>query len=96
MAKLHPLLEPYVPTAADPFDAVKAAHLLNRAGFGGTREEIDKVRKLGPAGAVDWLFDFPDSGAEAQNPQDLPDFSAIENFPKDFRELRRMFQGKSK
>ena len=64
MSKLHALLEPYAPAAGDPFDAVKAAHLLNRAGFGGTAEEIEKVRKLGPGGAVDWLLDFPDAGAE--------------------------------
>ena len=32
MAFLHPLLKPYKPSADDPFDALKAAHLLNRAG----------------------------------------------------------------
>ena len=36
MARSHPLLQPYKPTPEDPFDLVKAAHLLNRAGFGGT------------------------------------------------------------
>ena len=96
MSKLHALLEPYVPTSADPFDAVKAAHLLNRAGFGGTAEEIKKVCAEGSAAAVDRLLGFPDAGAEAQNPHDLPDFSAIADFPKNFRELRRMFQGKDK
>ena len=95
MAISHALLRPYEPTAADPFDAVKAAHLLNRAGFGGTAEEIEKVRKLGPAAAVDWLLSFPDAGAEKQNPSDLPDFSAIKDFPKNFRDLRRMFRDKS-
>jgi hypothetical protein len=34
MARLHPQLQPFVPTDADPFDEVKAAHLLSRAGFG--------------------------------------------------------------
>ena len=39
---------------------------LNRAGFGGTAEEIDKVLKLGPMDAADWLMDFPDAPAEEQ------------------------------
>ncbi|HVE53908.1 MAG TPA: DUF1800 domain-containing protein, partial [Ramlibacter sp.] len=99
MSKLHKLLQPYEPTGADPFDAVKAAHLLNRAGFGGTEAEVEKVRALGPAGAADWLLSFPDAGAEKQADgkasPDLPNFAAIENFPKNFRELRAMVQGKS-
>ena len=33
-------LQPYRPTDADPFDGVKAAHLLNRAGFGGSPGEV--------------------------------------------------------
>src|SRR6476469_515544 len=95
MSALHRLLEPYQPTDADPFDAVKAAHLLNRAGFGGTAEEVEKVRKMGPAAAVDWLLDFPDAGAETQDPQDIPDLSSVEGFAKNFREMRTMFQGKT-
>src|SRR2546422_10941710 len=95
MSKLHPLLQPYEPSANDPFDAVKAAHLLNRAGFGGTAEEVEKVRKLGPAAALDGLMHFPDAGAETQDAQDVPDFSSIETFPKNFREMRQMSQGKS-
>jgi uncharacterized protein (DUF1800 family) len=41
-----------------------AAHLLNRAGFGGTETEIEKLVTLGPAGAVSFLVDYekiPDS-----------------------------------
>ena len=34
MAQAHPMLAPYQPSAEDPFDSIKAAHLLNRAGFG--------------------------------------------------------------
>ena len=45
MATLHPLLRPYVPSSENPFDRVKAAHLLNRAGFGGTEDEIAQVMK---------------------------------------------------
>src|SRR2546421_28796 len=95
MVTLHPLLQPYQPSADDPFDAVKAAHLLNRAGFGGTLDEVEKVRKLGPAGAVDWLLDFPDAGAERQDKADVPDLSAVADYPKSFAELRHQFIGKS-
>ena len=49
MSTLHPELQPYKPTSADPFDAIKAAHLLNRAGFGGTPREVEKVMKGGTA-----------------------------------------------
>jgi len=48
MAKLHALLQPYVPISSDHFDPVKAAHLLNRAGFGGKPEEVEAVLELGP------------------------------------------------
>jgi hypothetical protein len=68
----HKLLQPFNPTADDPFDAVKAAHLLNRAGFGGTIEEVRKVLDMGPADSVDWLLDFKDQNAEEQG-TDQPD-----------------------
>ena len=95
MSILHRLLQPYEPTDKDPFDAIKAAHLLNRAGFGGTPEEVEKVRAMGPAAAVEWLLDFPDKGAEEQDERDVPDFSAIADFPKSYREIREMIRGKS-
>ncbi|HEY2587480.1 MAG TPA: DUF1800 domain-containing protein [Tepidisphaeraceae bacterium] len=96
MAATHPLLEPYEPSAHDPFDRVKAAHLLNRAGFGGTPEEIEKVLRLGPSAAVDWLLDFPDQSAEEQDKQDVPDLSSIADLPKSFRDLRQMYAGKTR
>ena len=46
MASNHPLLEQFVPSADEPFDAVRAAHLLNRAGFGGTAQEIARVQSI--------------------------------------------------
>ena len=95
MARLHPLLQPYRPTPEDPFDAVKAAHLLNRAGFGGTREEIAKTVELGPQAAVKRLLDFADKGAAEQDDPDGPDLSSIEGYPKNFRELQRTMLGKS-
>ena len=80
----HVQLQPFRPTPADPFDAVKAAHLLNRAGFGGTQAEVGKAMELGPAKAADWLLDFPDAGAEKQG-TDTPDFAPIQAKIKDLR-----------
>src|SRR5688572_30425352 len=95
MAKLHPLLQSYTPTSDDRFDAMKASHLLNRAGFGATPEELDRVLSLGPQRAVDELLDFPEAGADEQSMTDVPDLSSIDGYPKNFRELRQMYVGKS-
>jgi Protein of unknown function (DUF1800) len=95
MLEIHPLLQPYVPTEDDPFDSVKAAHLLNRAGFGGTPEEVERVRKMGPQDAVDWLLDFPDAPAEEMSEKDVPDLSAIAGYPKDFKGIQKMVAGKT-
>ncbi len=57
-------LAKFVPTASDPWDRAKAAHLLNRAGFGGRPDEIDRVARLGLDVAVDELIDsgrFPEN-----------------------------------
>lgn len=40
------------PLSENDWDRDKAAHLLNRAGFGGTPKEIDALLKLGPFKAV--------------------------------------------
>ncbi len=46
------------PISEKAWDRSKAAHLLRRAGFGGTPEEIDALYQRGLAGAVDQLVDF--------------------------------------
>src|SRR5580765_7186338 len=46
------------PIAARDWNAERAAHLLERAGFGGTPEEIDKLASLTPQQAVDALVDY--------------------------------------
>jgi uncharacterized protein (DUF1800 family) len=94
MSRVHRLLVSYRPGEGDPFDRVKAAHLLNRAGFGGTEQQIEKVLELGPQDAVEWLLDFPDQGAEEQTPEDVPDLSMIEGHPKNFREVRELLEGR--
>ena len=97
MVMTHPLLTPYTPSDSDPFDNVKAAHLLNRAGWGGTPEEVEKVQKLGPKRAVEWLMDFPDAPADedGDGDGDSPDLSSIDGAPANFREYARQLAGKS-
>ncbi len=45
-----------------------AAHLLNRAGFGGTPKEIEELAKLGPEKAVSKLVDFEKTPDPTENP----------------------------
>ncbi len=52
-------LEPFVPSPGDPWDAVKAAHLLRRAGFGPLPLEVADAVAAGPDRAVASLFAFP-------------------------------------
>jgi len=51
-------LKKFVPSAGNPWDRVKAAHLLNRAGFGGTPEEIDRFARMRFEAAVDELLNY--------------------------------------
>jgi len=46
------------PLASEKWNFTTAAHLLNRAGFGGPPAEIDKLVELGPDKAVSQLVDF--------------------------------------
>lgn len=50
------------PITADRWNYAAAAHLLNRAGFGGTPAEIGELVKLGPEKAVARLVDFEKAG----------------------------------
>ncbi len=96
MAMPHPSLAVYTPSAVDPFDYTKAAHLLNRAGFGGTPAEIERVMKLGPRNAVDWLLDFPDAPADELSQDDVPNMSAVDGYPTSFREYRKLLESKTR
>lgn len=52
-------------TPQTEWDYAKARHLMVRAGFGGTPQEIEKLQKLGLQKAVDYLVDFkklPEAG----------------------------------
>jgi uncharacterized protein (DUF1800 family) len=46
------------PLASSAWDYAKARHLLWRAGFGGTPEEVAKLQAMGLQGAVEYLVDF--------------------------------------
>lgn len=53
------LLAPFRPSADDPWDRARAAHLAARSGFGATPEEIDRLLALGPERAVETRLDWP-------------------------------------
>jgi hypothetical protein len=46
------------PISSRDWNAERAAHLLERAGFGGTPEEIERLASLTPQQAVDLLVDY--------------------------------------
>src|ERR1035441_11010373 len=46
------------PLSNERWGFTTAAHLLNRAGFGGSPAEINRLAALGPAGAVSQLVEF--------------------------------------
>lgn len=56
------------PLPAAKWTYTTAAHLLNRAGFGGTPSEIEKLRRLGPEKAVDFLVDYEKIPDETPTP----------------------------
>src|SRR5271170_1264832 len=52
------------PLPGPQWNETTAAHLLNRAGFGGSPTEIDRLRQMGLGGAVSWFVNyerFPDA-----------------------------------
>ncbi len=46
------------PIAAKEWNYARAAHLLERAGFGGTPEEVQKLAAMTPEKAVDYLVEY--------------------------------------
>lgn len=46
------------PLPASEFSFDDARHLLIRAGFGGTNEEVQRLHRLGLEGMVNWLVDY--------------------------------------
>src|SRR3984957_17441684 len=74
------------PLADKQWNFTTAAHLLNRAGFGGSPSEIEKLADLGPDKAVSFLIDYekiPDSTLN-------PDWAQPE--PERMKRLRDVYQ----
>src|SRR5438046_1592691 len=80
------------------WDYAKAAHLLNRAGFGGSPEDIAKLVELGPEKAVSSFFDLSSLPAvlpdwAKPNPGRLTMLAQMKDAPEAQRkELRRQQQ----
>lgn len=69
------------PLPKSKWNYAAAAHLYNRAGFGGTPEEIDKLVRLGPEKAVDHFVDFEKIPDSTPNPSwAKPDPTRVDRF----------------
>jgi uncharacterized protein (DUF1800 family) len=71
------------PLAQSEWTYAKAAHLLNRAGFGGTPEDVEKLRAMGPERAIASLFEFTKTPGAP-----LPEFARPD--PTRFARLQQM------
>jgi uncharacterized protein (DUF1800 family) len=80
----HTLVK-FVPSAANPWDRAKAAHLLNRAGFGGRPDEVDRFTRMGLDAAVDELMNY-DRVSESVTP---PDFTSLRSLWEATARLRQ-------
>ena len=72
-------METYKPGKADPWDERKAAHLLNRAGFGGTPQDVAELVRIGYDAAVDRLLNFQ------QHAEDYPPPDWATNPPEEMK-----------
>ncbi len=65
------------PLSESVWDLAKARHLMVRAGFGGTPDEVARLHSLGLHGAVDYLVNFkklpPAEISFAANPKERPE-----------------------
>lgn len=64
------------PTPGAPFTERQAAHLLRRAGFGGSPAEIKALAERGREGAVDSLLFYEEIPGESRNP--FPEEEVVE------------------
>jgi uncharacterized protein (DUF1800 family) len=62
---------PYEPTASDPWDLRKAAHLHRRAGFGATWGQLQRDLRDGPAASIDRLLHPAEPPKEEQQILDV-------------------------
>lgn len=54
-------LEPFVPSTAQPWDAIRVGHLLRRITFLPRWSDLDALMKMTPSDAVDKLLDTPNA-----------------------------------
>lgn len=74
------------PLAAARWNFTTAAHLLNRAGFGGPPEQIERLVALGPEPAVSWFVDYE----RIPDPTPAPDWAKPDPSRADrFRQMRQ-------
>jgi uncharacterized protein (DUF1800 family) len=80
------------PLTAGNWDARKAAHLLNRAGFGGPPVEIENLASLGLERAVSWFVDYeripdstPDPAWARPDPERAEKLLALRQAPEEQR-----------
>lgn len=90
------------PLNTKKWDWNAAAHLLNRAGFGGTREDITRLHKMGLYKAVDHLVEWQKvkmpvetAPIEAPKKEDLEKIKELRKLPEkerrvQFQKVRRM------
>ena len=87
------------PLSSKDWDYSKAAHLLNRAGFGGSPAQIQKLADLGPDRAVAFLLDYenipdptPNPDWARPNPEEIRQFrEGIKNAktPEERKEIQK-------
>jgi len=78
------------PLPASKWNYATAAHLLNRAGFGGRPADIEKLAAMSPAEAVAYLVDYDKIPDTAAPPPDWakPNPERVEQYQK----IQRMFR----
>ncbi len=70
----------------------KAAHLLNRAGFGATQEEIERFAAMRPREAVDTIVDFE----KIPDPTTHPEWAVLDPNQHNEYKAMRLFSGPEK
>src|SRR5439155_1654144 len=80
------VLGTFRPSAADPWDRAKAAHLLGRAGFGGTPDDIARLAWMRFEDAVEELLEYERISDE---PFPEVDFSEVRELAQALADLRR-------
>ena len=72
--------EDLTPISDSDWNADRAAHLLERAGFGGTPDDIAKLAAMSPVEAVNYLVDY-----ESMDVSHLPEFEESNIYPNGYK-----------